>query len=247
MVLYFSATGNCKYVATRLAKAFDEESVSITECIGKNRYIFEDKAIGVVSPTYFWGLPSIVKEFLEKASFKTEYLYFVATYGTTPGAVGNMAKKAIQNRSIDACFSVRMADTWTPMFDLSTPETVAKFTKTTERDIDKTIASVGKRRRSGKMSSPVSVLLSKLISQPIYNNRARKTAHFRVENNCIGCGLCARKCPVQAIEMQNGRPVWVKDKCAMCLGCLHRCPKFAIQYGNRTKNHGQYTNPNVKI
>lgn len=93
MILYFSATGNCKYVATRLAKAFDEESVSITECIGKNRYVFEDKTIGVVSPTYFWGLPSIVKEFLEKASFKTEYLYFVATYGTTPGAVGNMAKR----------------------------------------------------------------------------------------------------------------------------------------------------------
>ena len=85
MVLYFSATGNCKYVATRLAKAFDEESVSIPECTGRNRYVFEDKTIGVVSPTYFWGLPSIVKEFLEKASFKTEYLYFVATYGTTPG------------------------------------------------------------------------------------------------------------------------------------------------------------------
>ena len=77
MVLYFSATGNCKYVATRLAKAFDEESVSIPECTGRNRYVFEDKTIGVVSPTYFWGLPSIVKEFLEKASFKTEYLYFV--------------------------------------------------------------------------------------------------------------------------------------------------------------------------
>ena len=28
---------------------------------------------------------------------------------------------------------------------------------------------------------------------------------------------------------------------------LHRCPKFAIQYGDRTKNHGQYTNPNVKV
>ena len=33
----------------------------------------------------------------------------------------------------------------------------------------------------------------------------------------------------------------------MCLGCLHRCPKFAIQYGSRTKKHGQYTNPKVKV
>ena len=47
MVLYFSATGNCKYVATRLAKAFDEESVSIPECTGRNRYVFEDKTITI--------------------------------------------------------------------------------------------------------------------------------------------------------------------------------------------------------
>lgn len=40
---------------------------------------------------------------------------------------------------------------------------------------------------------------------------ARMTAHFRAEDSCIGCGLCARKCPVQAIRMENGRPVWVQE------------------------------------
>ena len=64
--------------------------------------------------------------------------------------------------------------------------------------------------------------------------------------SCIGCGLCAKNCPVSAIEIRNKKPVWVKDRCVMCLSCLHHCPKFAIQYENRTKKHGQYTNPNVK-
>lgn len=32
-----------------------------------------------------------------------------------------------------------MADTWTPIFDLSTPEKAAVFTKTTEAQIDSVI------------------------------------------------------------------------------------------------------------
>lgn len=96
MVLYFSATGNCKYVAVRLTESTEQEMISVVDCIRNDRYVFSDKTIGIISPTYDWGLPSIVKEFLEKASFKTEYLYFTATYGTTPGASGAMANKAIR-------------------------------------------------------------------------------------------------------------------------------------------------------
>ena len=59
--------------------------------------------------------------------------------------------------------------------------------------------------------------------------------------------MCANKCPVGAIEIRDGKPVWKIEKCTMCLGCLHRCPKAAISYDNKTNEHGQYTNPNVKI
>ena len=114
MILYFSATGNCQYVAARLAQADGQPTLSIVDCIREKRYVFADETIGIVSPTYDWGLPNIVREFLEKASFQTEYLYFVATYGTTPGATGYMAQKAIRGCQISAYYSVRMPDTWTP-------------------------------------------------------------------------------------------------------------------------------------
>lgn len=130
-----------------------------------------------------------------------------------------MANKAIRERNIDAYYSVRMVDTWTPIFDLSTPEKVRKYTGTTEADIER-------------------------IAQPFYDRRVRLTSHFHVEESCIGCGLCAGKCPVQAIEIREKRPIWVKEKCVMCLGCLHRCPRFAIQYGRRTKKYGQSLHPN---
>jgi len=86
-----------------------------------------------------------------------------------------------------------------------------------------------------------------MLPPAFYDKKVRLTSNFHVEDCCIGCGLCAKKCPVQAIRMQDAKPVWVKEKCVMCLGCLHRCPRFAIQYGSRTKNHGQYTNPSVTV
>ena len=67
MVLFFSATGNCKYVATRLTQSDGREMRSVVDCIRDDQYDFSDDTIGIIAPTYDWGLPSIVKEFLAKA------------------------------------------------------------------------------------------------------------------------------------------------------------------------------------
>ena len=45
MILYFSATGNCKYVAQRIKEDKEQEIVFIPEAVQQSRYDFEDETI----------------------------------------------------------------------------------------------------------------------------------------------------------------------------------------------------------
>ncbi len=248
MILYFSATGNSKYVAKKIAAETGDVTVSITDCCKKPIFSFDEKyeTLGIVSPTYSWGLPVIVAEFLQELDlrYQPDYIYFIATYGTTPGQTGRFANDILTPKGLplSAKFSVKMPDTWTPIFDLSNQEKVQQMNDRAEAEIDHIIRQIRNFAAGDFMKNELPYPLAKAGHHLEYD-LMRKTKHFSVEDSCVGCGLCAKNCPVSAIKLKDRKPEWVKERCVMCLSCLHHCPKFAIQYGKNTKKHGQYTHP----
>lgn len=198
-------------------------------------------------PNYCGGVPTLVKDFLRKGNFSlpqgTETI-LVVTYGNNSGASAAIAEGYFRKnagRGLDAMYGVKMPDNWTPVFDLTDQAAVAEINRQADRQIDAIISQIQAGARGDFVPDQLGASM-KLI-HPLMYHVLRKTSHLRVGNGCVGCGLCVRQCPVGAMELREGRPVWVKDRCVMCLGCLHRCPKFAIQYDNTTQNHGQYLHP----
>ncbi len=245
MILYFSSTGNCKFVAEQLASALDDRAASILDTTHVR--LAPKEKLGFVFPTYFWRLPTVVNDYMKSVDITGEdassYVYFVATYGTTCGQTGTFMKRLLQAKglALSASYSVKMVDDWTVWFDLSDKEKVAKILAGEGPQLRKIVNQIKEGCMGNRMKGTLPMIA--VIGSGIVYDQMRKTKHLHAENSCISCGLCARECPVGAIQIQDGKPVWVKDRCAMCLHCLHSCPAFAIQYDNATGKHGQYEHP----
>ncbi len=48
------------------------------------------------------------------------------------------------------------------------------------------------------------------------------------EQKCVGCVLCMKACPTQAIRLQGGKAIIKSERCVDCGECYRVCPHEAV-------------------
>ena len=259
VVLYFTGTGNCLYVARQLAGK-EGEILSIPQLMRKKQFEIEADEIGLVYPIYGHMPPNMVREFIKKAQLKAEYKFAVLTYGMRKcNAVeiwDGISRKA--GNVFDYIGTIVMVDNWLPNFDMNEqmkidkhiPENLAKITSdlSNRRRWHEPVTQEEREQHEGFMS------LSGLDPEVGFLMKADRS--FRVTDDCIHCGICTYVCPRGNYQL-TGQGVKMQGDCEFCFACIQNCPQRAIQFkknedgtwpdGSEKNPNARYRNENVSL
>lgn len=247
MIFYFTATGNCLYVAKQL----DNELYSIPQELHKEKRVYEAGRIGIVCPTYGHEMPEIVKRFIRDSEFKTPYFYVILTYGFHHGGGAELTAEFLSSigKSADYINTIIMVDNALPGFDIEEQLRIDP-----EKKVDEHIGHIKADIVVGRRYIQPATETDKEHHR-VYLNRSgkieasREHPLYEVTDACIGCGVCTRVCPVGCIYLENKRARHIYENCATCLACIHACPQKAIRFATLSeKNPGvHYRNPHISL
>lgn len=244
MIFYFSGTGNSQLVAKQIAEITGDKICSINSYLKKNKsaIFYSKQPMVFVAPTYAWRIPKVVEKWIYKSHFKgNNILYFILTCGGGCGNASAYAKKICKKKGMFyyGLASVVMPENYVAMFPTPDESECHYIIEKAKPQIKKLATKIKKGKPFPKSQITLKDKLLSGIVNLLYYPLIVHDRGFTVSNECISCGKCAKRCPLENINIVNGKPIW-KGNCTHCMACIGGCPKEAIEYKLNSKGKRRY-------
>lgn len=247
--IYLSGTGNTKHCITKLLGILDPEAILIPienkdaiEAIRNNDEIY------LAYPTQFSNVPFMVRDFINKNHeiWQGKKVFCLTTMGAFSGDGTGCAARLLKKygATITGGLQIRMPDSVCDNKLLKkSPEENKKIVKEADQKIEKAGNEIRNNiypKEGLSFFSHVAGLLGQRLW--FYNKTTDYSTKLKISDNCIGCGICAANCPVDNLNISDGKAV-SNNRCAMCYRCISRCPQKAITLlGNEVIEQCRYEN-----
>lgn len=249
-IFCYSGTGNSLAAAKQLAQKFNFPVKMITKELIDQKQIIECDICIIIYPTYAYGLPLSVRDFIKTAQFKVEYLAVLTTFGTRPGGSMGEAVRLFRRKKqkVSFCNGIKTVENYIHIFGLAKDKKLVKQIENQRITTDEIAVKIKNRELNRKNTfTPLSIFISGLFRfvKPLF------AITYKITEDCSGCGVCTKVCPTKAAKMQeknNKRiPVFKANKCDHCQACMQLCPTKAIKYMRITPKSRRYLHTDIVL
>ncbi len=251
---YFTGTGNSLYIARKIASGIEDcKLLPVTDFTEQTLVRPESEKVGLVFPLYYWGMPVIIREFMEKTDFsRVRYIFTVATAMMADGLAIAQVAELLQTKGafLNAGFYVKMPGNYLLWFNPPSAEKQNRLLKKAENKILHITSLITGNKNHKDRERPLYQIVTnarRSYSRWRKNFKKNDRGFHVLREKCTSCSICIKVCPVNNISMKEGAPLWNHRNCQKCLACIHTCPSKAIQCGNNTQKKRRYRNPEISL
>jgi formate hydrogenlyase subunit 6/NADH:ubiquinone oxidoreductase subunit I len=252
LYLYFSGTGNTKYVVKQFVDRYEEGTDFTIQSIEEQGVNFsilieEAKLIVIAYPIHEGLLPHIMSEFLMKYKehFRNKDIITICSQMIFSGDGAALPIYILKENNVILLHGIHinmpnnLADFW--FLPLKTAENSSKKYKKANAKITRVVSRIkkGKKVKNGIRfySWPLGFFIQRAYTKHHYN---RIRSDIKIDyNTCINCDKCISVCPVDNLYSKD-KKIQVKDQCTICYRCINVCPTQSISLITNHKPTTQY-------
>ena len=251
VIYYFSGTGNNRFISKRLAERLGDAEIFPIKVLKAERKIPKQyKTVVFCVPSYHSHIPDYVARLLSTVEIgKEQHVYSIVGCGGNRGRAVADVREALAAKGITITgeYMVMLPGSYILSYNAVPKPVQALENLLAERKIKAIAKDI--LHKKGQLLHKDGMFykekeeprLQAAIAE--YKEIGRQ---FEVSNDCIGCGSCAKVCPVGNIHMKNGKPAF-GGNCQQCMGCIQWCPKRAIDYQHTAGERKRYHHSKVTI
>lgn len=246
LTIYFSGTGNSRYIAEQFSKRMKWACFSIEEKADFDRLIKDADTIAFCYPIYGSDVPLIMQNFLhEHASLlenKKLIIFCTQLLFSGDGA------RVMTDYLLGVPHQVIYAEHFNMpnnicnffLFRVPTQKRIEGYVRRADRKLLRVCNEINQGRIRLRGFNPISKYTGLLTQRKGFQ---KMLIHIKtdvlVDEDCISCGKCVQLCPMKNLILEN-KVIVQQNNCTACFRCVNECPKQAITVFIHRKVKKQY-------